>query len=168
MQPRRLLPQSQEEEIPQLVPWHHFWRQAEMGRQHWRNCKEGATTAVSLAKAKLFLCWPKDFNSFLQILYWECSVILFHLLVSQLGSEKQEQPAKNCPYRLQDNCRDLALFCEQQSLRKAHSILTKKDHILNQEFTTLPSGRCLRCPICKTNRFKNSFMPVAVHLLNNT
>ena len=39
-----------------------------------------------------------------QILYWECSVILFHLLVSQLGSEEQEQPAKNCPYRLQDNC----------------------------------------------------------------
>ena len=45
---------------------------------------------------------------------------------------------------------------------------TKKDHILNQEFTTLPSGRRLRCLICKTNRFKNSFMPVAVRLLNNT
>ena len=64
--------------------------------------------------------------------------------------------------------RDLALFCEQQILRKARSILTKKDHILNQEFTTLPSGRRLRCPICKTNWFKNSFMPVTVCLLNNT
>ena len=63
--------------------------------------------------------------------------------------------------------RDLALFCEQQILRKARCILTKKDHILNQEFTNLPSGR-LRCPICKTNRFKNSFMPFAVRLLNNT
>ena len=62
--------------------------------------------------------------------------------------------------------RDLALFCEQQILRKAHSILTRKDHILNQEFTTLPSGR--RHPICKMNRFKNSFMPVALCLLNNT
>ena len=50
--------------------------------------------------------------------------------------------------------RDLALFCEQQILRKARSILTKKDHILNQEFTTLPSGRHLRCPICKTNRME--------------
>ena len=49
--------------------------------------------------------------------------------------------------------RDLALFCEQQILRHARSILTKKDHILNQEFTTLSSGRRLRCPICKTNRF---------------
>ena len=64
--------------------------------------------------------------------------------------------------------RDLALFCEQQILRKARSILTKKDHILNQEFTTLPSGRRRRCPICKTNTSKNSFMPVAVRLLNNT
>ena len=122
------------------------------GWQNWRNCIEGATAAVSFAKAKLFLCWPEDFNSFLQIFYWECSVILFHLLVSQLGSDEQEQPAKNCPYRLQDNCsaqRDLALFCEQQILRKARSILTKKDHILNQKFTTLPSGCRLRCPICK-------------------
>ena len=64
--------------------------------------------------------------------------------------------------------RDLALFCEQQILRKDCSVLTKKDHILNQEFTTLPSGRRLRCPICKTIRFKNSFMPVSVRLLNNT
>ena len=45
--------------------------------------------------------------------------------------------------------------------------LLRKLNILNQEFTTLPSGRRLRCPICKTNRFKNSFMPVAVRLLNN-
>ena len=44
--------------------WHHFCRQAKMGRQHWRNCKEGATSAVSLAKAKLSLFWSKDFNSF--------------------------------------------------------------------------------------------------------
>ena len=64
--------------------------------------------------------------------------------------------------------RDLALFCEQQILRKARSILTKKDYILNQIFAALPSDRRLRCPICKTNRFKNSFMPVAVRLLNNT
>ena len=64
--------------------------------------------------------------------------------------------------------RDLALFCEQQILRKARSILTKKDHILNREFTTLPSGRRLTCPTCKTNRFKNSFTPVALCLFNNT
>ena len=140
-----------------------------MGRQHWRNCKE--QRLYLLRKLNYFSVNQKILTLFLQIFYWECSVILFHLLVSQLGSEEQEQPAKNCPYRLQDNCsaqRDLALFCKQQILRKARSILTKKDHILNQEFTTLPSGRRLRCPICKTNRFKNSFMPVAVRLLNNT
>ena len=48
------------------------------------------------------------------------------------------------------------------------SILMKQDHILHKEFTTLPSGRRLRCPLCKTNRFKNSLMPVTVCLLNNT
>ena len=50
--------------------------------------------------------------------------------------------------------RDVALICEQQILRKARSILTKKDHILNKEFTTLPSGRRLRCPICKTKMLR--------------
>ena len=43
--------------------------------------------------------------------------------------------------------RDLALFCEQQLLRKARSILTK-DHILNQELTTLPSGRKTLLKFC--------------------
>ena len=38
---------------------------------------------------------------------------------------------------------------EQKTFHKEF-FLTKKDHILNQEFTTLPSGRRrLRCPICK-------------------
>ena len=44
------------------------------------------------------------YTFFFFFFFFECSVILFHLLFSQLGSEEQEQPAKNCPYRLQDNC----------------------------------------------------------------
>ena len=45
--------------------------------------------------------------------------------------------------------RDLALFCEHQILRKARSILTKKDHILNQEFTTRRQVVVLDAPFVK-------------------
>ena len=106
------------------------------------------------------------FFFFLQILYWECSVIHFHLLVSVKNRNSLQRIVRIASKITAEPERDLALFCEQQILRKAHSILTRKDHILNQEFTTLPSGR--RHPICKMNRFKNSFMPVALCLLNNT
>ena len=126
---------------------------------------------VSLAKAKLFLCWSKHSNAFFssQIFYWEWSVIHFHLLVHSLGVKNRNSLQRIVRITSKITAEpetDLALFCEQQILRKAHSILTKKDHILNQEFATLPSGR--RRPICKMNRFKNSFMPVVVRLLNNT
>ena len=66
--------------------------------------KKGQQQLYLLQKLNYFSVDQKIWTLFLQIFYWECSVVLFHLLVSQLGSEEQEQPAKNCPYCLQDNC----------------------------------------------------------------
>ena len=62
--------------------------------------------------------------------------------------------------------RSILSFYKQQCLRKARSILNS-DHILTSEFQMLPSGRRFRCPISKTNRFKNSFIPTAVRFLND-
>ena len=58
-------------------------------------------------------------------------------------------------------------FYKQQCLRTARSILNS-DHILSSEFQLLPSGRRFKCPVCKTNRLKNSFIPTAVGFLNDT
>ena len=66
--------------------------------------KKGQQRLNLLRKLNYFSVDQKILTLLKKILYWECSVILFHLLVSQRGSEEQEQPAKNCPYRLQNNC----------------------------------------------------------------
>lgn len=55
---------------------------------------------------------------------------------------------------------------EKQLFKKANSILTDFSHPLYLQFQFLPSGSLLRLPFAKTNRFKHSFVPSAVSLLN--
>ena len=64
--------------------------------------------------------------------------------------------------------RDLSSFCDHQILRKTNTILADPSHALYSEFELLPSGRHFRCPPCKTNRKRNSFLAVAIRLLNKT
>ena len=56
--------------------------------------------------------------------------------------------------------RALSAFCDQQTIRTAHRILHDPSH-------TLPSGRWLRCPRCRTQRRRATFVPAAVQLLNS-
>ena len=50
--------------------------------------------------------------------------------------------------------------------RKAHAIARDPSHPLNQQLELLPSNRRYRTLTCKRNRYKNSFLPKAVHALN--
>ena len=61
----------------------------------------------------------------------------------------------------------LQTLYEKSTLREANKILHDTTHALHSEFVMLPSGRRLRMPSCRLNRFKNSFIPSAVKLLNN-
>ena len=53
------------------------------------------------------------------------------------------------------------------TLRKAESILSVSAHPLHSEFQLLPSGSRFRFPSVKTNRFRFSFVPSAISLLNS-
>ena len=53
-------------------------------------------------------------------------------------------------------------FYEQQISKKLNKILSDPSHILYSEYSSLPSGRRLRMPICRTNRFRQSFVPSSV------
>lgn len=53
-----------------------------------------------------------------------------------------------------------------QVLRKADLISRDGTHPLNPDFQLLPSGFRYKCPIARTNRYKHSFIPTAVTLLN--
>ena len=63
--------------------------------------------------------------------------------------------------------RDITIFGKKQVLRKTCSILVDESHILSPMFHTMPSGHRFRCPACKTNRKKSSFIPVAISLFND-
>lgn len=50
----------------------------------------------------------------------------------------------------------------------AHKIRSDPRHPLHKEFQDLPSGRRLRQPLARTKRYKNSFVPRVISLLNTT
>ena len=63
--------------------------------------------------------------------------------------------------------RALSAFCDQQTIRNAHRILYDPSHTLHSVFEWLPSGRRLRCPCCRTQRRRATFVPTAFQLLNS-
>lgn len=54
-----------------------------------------------------------------------------------------------------------------RTLRKAELITMDLSHPLQKAFKLLPSSRRYYVPLCRTNRFKNSFVPAAIGFLNN-
>ena len=55
---------------------------------------------------------------------------------------------------------------KRQVLNKALSIRSDAAHPLNVEYDLLPSGLRLRAPCARTNRYRYSFVPVAICTLN--
>ena len=54
----------------------------------------------------------------------------------------------------------------RRTLEKARKIINDQSHVLNTLFEVLPSGQRLRQIKCRTNRYRNSFIPQAITLLN--
>ncbi|KAK0146882.1 putative RNA-directed DNA polymerase from transposon BS [Merluccius polli] len=75
---------------------------------------------------------------------------------------------KVCSKIIEQPVRTLTTLCDQQTIKIAHRIIQDPAHILSSEFEWLPSGRRLRCPGCRTQRRKASFVPRAVRLLNDS
>lgn len=64
--------------------------------------------------------------------------------------------------------KSMTALYEEQVIRKAECILENYSHPLHKEFQFLPSGSRFKCPLARTNRYKNSFLPSAIQLLNST
>ena len=60
----------------------------------------------------------------------------------------------------------LSYLYEKRVLKLSLKILSDSDHVLFTEFVKLPSGRRYLMPRFKTNRYKNSFVPASIRLLN--
>ncbi len=60
----------------------------------------------------------------------------------------------------------LQFLNEKCVFREAQKTLDDPTHILSPEYERLPSGRRLRMPKCRMNRYKNSFILSSIKLLN--
>lgn len=55
----------------------------------------------------------------------------------------------------------------KRTLRRAHKITSDITHPAHYAFQLLPSGRRYRTISSRTTRFKNSFIPIAITILNS-
>ena len=55
---------------------------------------------------------------------------------------------------------------DQAVMRQARNIMSDPLHVLNPEYDLLPSGRRYRIPWCEYNRYKHSFIPLSITMLN--
>ncbi len=58
------------------------------------------------------------------------------------------------------------VFIVQCVLKQVKRIPDDLSHVLHSQYELLLSGRRYRAQRCKLNRFKNSFVPVSVGILN--
>lgn len=63
--------------------------------------------------------------------------------------------------------RTISQIYECRTIRKGQVVLSDATHPLGAEFQLLPSGRRFRLPLCKSNRYRNSFIPAAIKFLND-
>lgn len=51
-------------------------------------------------------------------------------------------------------------------IQQANKILLDSLHVLHPEYVLMNSGRRYRVPLCRHNRYKHSFVPLSVKLIN--
>ena len=56
---------------------------------------------------------------------------------------------------------------DQAVIRQARNIISDHAHVLNCEYVLMRTGRRFRTPPCKYNRYKHSFVPLSIKLLND-
>ena len=105
------------------------------------------------------------YNSFIESVICFSFVCWFHNL-SVKNRNALLKIVNVCSKIIGEQQRDLSQFCNTQTRKKARLILSIADHVLQKEYELLPSCRRFRAQKCKTNRFKFSFIPTSVRLLN--
>lgn len=62
--------------------------------------------------------------------------------------------------------RSLQEIFDRTVMKQGTKITHDPNHILHMEFVLMPSGRRYRVPSCRLNRYKSSFVPLAIRALN--
>jgi hypothetical protein len=98
------------------------------------------------------------------VLMFACAA--FYGLIPGYMKVDLDRPRRRCKRHLIDNENNDDIF-NHRIYRLANNIIKDSGHPLNCEFKLLPSGRRYGLPKIRTNRFKNSFVPLAIKMINN-
>ena len=108
------------------------------------------------------------FNStIISVTMYACSA--FYGLINKTLKRELERPRRRACKRciVATNCSDNDTNYKSKMTTLACKILKDDKHPLRCHYVPLPSGRRYRLPTIRTNRFKNSFVPSSIRLLNN-
>ena len=100
-------------------------------------------------------------NTILSMFYKSCIQSVLNVGLGTLARKTRI----NCSALFASN-KPLSLLCTK-SIRKANKIINDSTHILYNEYVLLPSSRRFRTITSKTNRKRDSFIPMSVRLLNS-
>lgn len=141
-------------------------------------CFESHTDAVC-AKAQQRMYFYRRLRNFnidhtLMRMFYFCfieSVLTFCFIcwfgsLSTKNKKRLESIVRTCSKIAGTNFSPLSLSYSKRVAKKAQSIAADSSHPLCCQFKLLPSGRRYSMPRCRSNRFKNSFIPTSVSILN--
>ncbi len=95
------------------------------------------------------------------------SITCWFQSVSLQNRNRLQSVVTVCSKIIDLSVRSLTQIYDQQTLRLASKIIKDPSHVLHSAFEWLPSGRRLRCPACRTQRRRATFVPKAMLLLNS-
>ena len=64
--------------------------------------------------------------------------------------------------------RNLENVCLEKILQKANEVVANESHVLHKYYEYMRSGKRLRAIKCRTERYRKSFVPLSVRMLNDT
>ena len=133
--------------------------------------KKGHQRIYLLRKLKSFsvntIILSRFYQSFIESLLCFSFVCWFNSL-SVHNRNSLNSIVNVCSKIIGDRQRDLNTFCDQQTLRRAASIISMPHHALTEEFILMHSKERFQMPLCKTNRYLKSFVPRAIQLMNKS
>ena len=98
------------------------------------------------------------------------SVITFYEMLPDYAKYDLEQARRVCS-KFVGNKNDLMRIEDiyrQRTVSMANKIMKDPKHPLNNEYNYLPSGKRLRVPYTRTSRYRNTFIPRSISLLNSS
>jgi hypothetical protein len=110
------------------------------------------------------------FNSTIPSILMYASTAFYGMITKYLKSEL-DRPRKTCDRLLSkkysDTLYDNTDLHKEKTLKMANKVIMGSQHPLKSDFVLMPSGYRYRMPFVRTNRYKSTFVPSAINILND-